>query len=251
MTNSPAHDPSDDRPQGHDDPAVQAEWRRLEAERLAEERAEAREDADEATHQPDARRNDRIWQPLAFAVALAAGIVVAALVNRPRQQPSNEDAQAQAVKQALDSWREAGGGEPADGAGPRLKRAASTATLPAERLAIRVALRDGAGRERLESLLAASGLRIEGDLEAAVQGASAQDDTPSERLAVSGRPAAVDALLDALAAASAVLAIEGDGVFVDASTPAAEAAQPEPAPAVPERVRLWIEIADRAAEPAP
>ncbi len=251
MTNSSASDLPDDQRQNPDDPAVQAEWRRLEAERLAEERAEAREDAEEATQHPGTPRNERGWQPLAFAVALVAGIVVAMLVNRPRQKPSAEEAQAEAVKQALESLREAVGGVAPDGEGPRLRRVASTAALPAERLTIRVALRNEAARERLESLLAASGLRIEGDLEAAVQAGSAQSESSAERLAVSGRPAAVDALLDALAAASAVLAIEADGVFVESNEPVAEPAPSEPSPPAPDRVRLWIEIADRVAEPAP
>ena len=251
MTHSPARDLPDDQRQNSDDPAVQAEWRRLEAERLAEERAEAREDAEEATQQPDTRRSDRGWQPLAFAVALAAGIVVAMLVNRPRQKPSTEEARAEAVKQALESLREAGGGLASNDEGPRLRRVASTAAIPAERLTIRIAPRNDAGRERLEALLAASGLRIEGDLGAAVQAGSAQGESSVERLAVSGRPAAVDALLDALAAAAAVLAIEADGVLVEASEPAAEPATSEPAVAVPDRVRLWIEIAERPAEPAP
>jgi hypothetical protein len=61
------------------DPAVEAEWRRLEAERIAEERAEACEDAVEPPRPPLPR-----WGWLAIAGALAAGLVVAVLVNLPR-----------------------------------------------------------------------------------------------------------------------------------------------------------------------
>lgn len=61
------------------DPAVEAEWRRLEEQRLAEERAEACEDAAEPARPPLPR-----WGWLAIAGALAAGLLVAALVNVPR-----------------------------------------------------------------------------------------------------------------------------------------------------------------------
>ena len=59
-------------------PAVEAEWRRLEEERIAEERAEAYEDAVEPPQPPVPR-----WGWLAIAGALAAGLLVAALVNMP------------------------------------------------------------------------------------------------------------------------------------------------------------------------
>lgn len=61
------------------DPAVEAEWRRLEEERIAEERAEASEDAVEPPRPPVPR-----WEWLAMAGALAAGLLVAVLVNLPR-----------------------------------------------------------------------------------------------------------------------------------------------------------------------
>lgn len=254
---------SQQQPDDPDDPAVQAEWRRLEAERLAEERAEAREDAAEAAHEPVPVRSRRHRQPLAFAAALVSGIVVAILVNRPRPSAVDEEAQALAVREAMQSWTEKAGGDARDGEGPRIKRGASSAELPSERLRIRVGLRDDRSRERLESLLAASGLRIEGDLDTAVEeAAAAAGNVAAERLVVSGRPAAVDALLDSLAASSAVLGLEGDGVFVEASAEPAPEIAPETAqeaaaesPAAtqpgqpPARVRLIIEIAEAAAEP--
>lgn len=61
------------------DPAVEAEWRRLEEERIAEERAEACEDAVDPPQPPVPR-----WGWLAIAGALAAGLLVAVLVNTPR-----------------------------------------------------------------------------------------------------------------------------------------------------------------------
>lgn len=245
------------QPDDQDDPAVQAEWQRLETERLAEERAEAREDAAEAAHQPAAVGRDRGRQPLAFALALAAGIIVAILINRPRPSAVDEEAQALAVREAMQSWSAAGDGDTAEGEGPRIRRAVSSAALPAERLLIRVGLRDDRSRERLESLLAASGLRIEGDLETAVEeAAAAAGHVAAERLVVSGRPADVDALLDGLAASSGVLGLEGGGLFVETpSEPAADtSAAAEGAPAVkpeepPARVRLVIEIAETVAEP--
>lgn len=247
------------QPDDKDDPAVQAEWRRLESERLAEERAEAREDADEAAHEPAAVRSDRRWQPLAFALALAAGSLVAFIINRPRSTVTTEESQAQAVREALKSWSDTTAADAQGGEGPRLERAASSAVLPPERLRIRVGLRDDRSRERLESLLAGSGLRIEGDLDAAVEeAAAAAGAVAAERLVVSGRPAAVDALLDALAASAAVLALEGEGVFVEvAAEPSAEpAASPGAPPAdsppePPARVRLVIEIAEVVPEAAP
>jgi len=61
------------------DPAVEAEWRRVEEERIAVERAEASEDAVEPPRPAVPR-----WEWLAMAGALAAGLLVAVLVNLPR-----------------------------------------------------------------------------------------------------------------------------------------------------------------------
>lgn len=61
-----------------DEAAVAAEWRKLEAERLAEEREEAREDADE-----DAPPAGRRWPWRALAAALIAGLVLALALNWP------------------------------------------------------------------------------------------------------------------------------------------------------------------------
>lgn len=65
---------------GPADPRVDAEWERIELERLAGEIAEAREDAAvaETTSEPRQR-----WPWMTMLAALAAGLLVAALVNMP------------------------------------------------------------------------------------------------------------------------------------------------------------------------
>lgn len=60
------------------DEAVDAEWRKIEAERIAEEREEAREDA--LDPEPHRRR----WSWWAFAAALVAGGILAAALNSSR-----------------------------------------------------------------------------------------------------------------------------------------------------------------------
>jgi hypothetical protein len=61
-----------------DDAAIEGEWRKIEAERIAEEREEAREDL--LTPEPSRRR----WPWLAFAGALAAGVIAALVLNSPK-----------------------------------------------------------------------------------------------------------------------------------------------------------------------
>jgi len=255
MTKPHNHPPSPEP----DDPAVQAEWRRLEEERLAEERAEAREDAEEAAHEPAGRRPRGTWPLIAFAIALAAGIVAALVVNRPPPATTTADGQAAAVSRTVGAWGEHAAGD-AEDAGRRLVRVASTAVIPPERLWVRIGLRGERGRDRFETLLASSGLRIEGDLDAAAADGAAEEEAAAEKLAVSGRPAAVDKLLDALASSSALLTLEAEGLLAEppaeegpaqAAEPAAEEppAEPEPAARQPERVRLRIEIIELPSEP--
>lgn len=62
------------------DAEVEAEWRRIEEQRLAEERAEATEDA--ADPVPPATRAQ--WPWIVLAAALAAGIAATVVINRPR-----------------------------------------------------------------------------------------------------------------------------------------------------------------------
>ncbi|MEX0670428.1 MAG: hypothetical protein WD060_08240 [Pirellulales bacterium] len=73
-----------------DDSAVEAEWQRLEAERIAEEIEEARDDVADATRQQ--RRPPWTW--LAMLASLAAGVLVAAGLNLLPQQGGREVAMA-------------------------------------------------------------------------------------------------------------------------------------------------------------
>ena len=61
-----------------DEAAVAAEWRRIEAERIAEEQEEARADVEDDIP-PAALR----WPWQAFAAALLAGLVLAIALNWP------------------------------------------------------------------------------------------------------------------------------------------------------------------------
>ncbi len=62
------------------DAEVEAEWRRIEEQRLAEERAEATEDAADPVPPPTKSR----WPWLVLVAALAAGIAATIAINRPR-----------------------------------------------------------------------------------------------------------------------------------------------------------------------
>lgn len=66
--------------QADPDRAVADEWQAIEAARLAEERAEAAADIAEAAHEPSPRRH---WPWLALVGALAAGLLVTLILNRP------------------------------------------------------------------------------------------------------------------------------------------------------------------------
>jgi hypothetical protein len=83
-------------PPGTDDAPIAAEWRRLEAERIAEEREEAHEDeVVAAPHQTRSR-----WPWLALAGALAAGVLVAVVLDFPR----TDREVAMAPAPAGDAW---------------------------------------------------------------------------------------------------------------------------------------------------
>lgn len=230
------------------DPALEAEWERLEAERLAEEREEARVDAEEASHHPPTKTFDRRLLVLAFAIALVAGGVVAFLVNRPQPRPANDAEQVAAVQRAVDVWAEANRIDEAALRSAGVQRITSTAAVPSDQLSIRVVIRDQQGRDRFESLLAASGLRIESDRDRA-----AEPDAVVDSLAVSGKPADVDALLDRLIASPTMLEVHSAALLAGVSKDAAgaEAAAPAlPVTTAPEaapRVRLRVEVAEAAA----
>ncbi len=65
-----------------DDAEVETEFKRIEHERIAHERAEAREDIESADPSHAADRSPQAWQLIALAVALAVGIVAALFASR-------------------------------------------------------------------------------------------------------------------------------------------------------------------------
>jgi hypothetical protein len=234
------------------DPALEAEWQRLEAERLAEERAEARDDAAEAAHHPPPRPADRRAVVQAFAVALAAGGLLAFLMNRPQPQPATDAEQVAAVRRAVDEWAEANRIDEAALHAAGVRRIMSTADVPSDQLSIRVVIRDQQGRDRLESLLAASGLRIESDRDRPTEPEAVIDS-----LVVSGKPGDVDALLDRLIASPTMLEVRSPALLAGVSQEvgAAEAAaEITPPPAAADsgsspRVRLRVEVVEAEASP--
>lgn len=65
-----------------DDSEVETEFKRIEHERIAHERAEAREDIESADPNHAADRSPQSWQLFALAMALAVGIVAAIFASR-------------------------------------------------------------------------------------------------------------------------------------------------------------------------
>ena len=237
------------------DPTLEAEWKRLESERLAEERAEARVDAEEAAEHPSANESNRRLVVLAFAVALMAGGMLAFLVNRPGPGPVTEPEKVAVVRRAVDEWAEANRIDEAALRAAGVRRIMSTAAVPSDQLSIRVLIRDDRGRDRLESLLAASGLRIESDGDT-----SAESEAVIDSLAVSGKPSDIDALLDRLIASPTMLevyspallaSIPKDAVIAEHATDDVTAPPPSAAdaPAAPPRVWLRVEVVEVATNP--
>ncbi|NDC63209.1 MAG: hypothetical protein EBZ59_04310 [Planctomycetia bacterium] len=229
-----------------DDVEVADEWQRIEQERIAGERAEAMEDVggeNVAGVAPAGDRGRGLWPLAAMAAALAAGVLFAFAINRPARMD---------VGQATVPV----GGTPGPDRGPSFAAARGPSSVAAAGratgLLVRVYLRDDRGRGRLEEVLAASDLRIEsGETDTAATPAAAEDSRravgPSEWLTVEGPPAAVDALLAALAEPTVSLSLEP--TEATAPSPADQEARQEPAEtaASPSAVRLRIEIIDQPA----
>lgn len=173
---------------GDDDAAVEAEWLRIERERLEEEIAEARAGAAEPADEPMRHR----WPWMVLVGALAAGLLTAIVINRPggpgdrevalvegqraddaRRERRNEKSAEQKPQAAgTDIWLDHADAQEAKkalatkAAPPALAaRSAAAATAPQ---ALRAApgsqartviyrIRTAADRKRLEDLLAASG----------------------------------------------------------------------------------------------
>lgn len=219
---------------------VEAEWRRIERQRLEGEIAEARDDAAEPAPEPMRQR----WPWIALAGALAAGVLVAVVINRPggpadrevalveqdatrRQANGAEDSEKQAIEpRVADKWleetQEASEKLTAAAAAPAREKAAAVAEPAVRTVTYRI--RTAADRERLDALVEASASTKREPM-GQQQGQQAADQMPSEanraqakpgsgemnlrvrkggaaaeRIEISGPAAAIASLVDALAA---------------------------------------------------
>lgn len=134
------------------DRAVDDEWRAIEAERIAVERAEAAVDLDDAVQERSAVTAVGRWPWLALAGALAAGLLVAVVLDRrpgmgrdvamveraaaaPRQRAIEPPSSAAAVAENRAEWRADADPSPAAEAkaavaSPELERASAPAVAP-------------------------------------------------------------------------------------------------------------------------
>ena len=199
------------------------EWQHIEEQRIAEERAEAGEDAS-AVEESAGREKmlpthwNRYWQILALSGALAAGVLVSIVIDKSRSEKNlgEETAQLQKKQSASPSP-----------ASPRSLAAAATAqngtvhlsaaAAPPEGLRVRVRMQNKNGHERLEELLAASDFRIE------------SSDNEPQQIIGTGSVEAIDALLASLAEPSESLLLEEIPLLLAAAdTSATRFAPPSP-----------------------
>ena len=230
------------------DPKIQAEWNRLQDKRIAEERAEASNDAEEAHDHPAHQDHNRRFLWKAFTVALIAGLVLAVFLNRPQPELDSDESQTVAVRRAVDVWAEANQIDEEALLNAAIRRIHSTATVPENQRVLRVVVCDEKGRDRMESLLAASGLRIESDQQAH----EGEDDIDS--LVVSGPPADVDALIDRFIASPTMLEVVSPALLAkspptsDTTAQSQALAHPplssESPVQTPTRVRLRVEVVE-------
>ena len=212
------------------DPEVKAEWQRIETQRIAEEQAEAKEDSQAPRVAGRPRWPLRAWQTAAMAGALAAGVLVTLVLNRPRvEQEGRETAMVSAPRMAARSLSRAAADKSVvqglaehdaiEDANRRSIVLITAADAPPTGLRVRVRLRDERGRQRLEELLAASHVRIQTDEFA--QSKSDRKKESDEIIGGSGTPAAIDALLAALSEPSDSLVLEAvpsESAAADADT---------------------------------
>jgi hypothetical protein len=187
---------------------VEAEWRRIERQRLEGEIAEARDDAAEPAPVPMRQR----WPWIALAGALAAGVLVAVVIDRPGGPADREVALVEqraarrlatggagSAKQAIeprvaDKWLEetqeaseklaAAAAAPA-AAAPAREQAAAEAEHKVRTVTYRI--RTAADRERLDALVAAS-VALKRERLGRQQGQQAADQMPSEANRVEAKP---------------------------------------------------------------
>ncbi len=212
------------------DPEVKAEWQRIETQRIAEEQAEAKEDSQAPRVAGRPRWPLRAWQTAAMAGALAAGVLVTLVLNRPRvEQEGRETAMVSPPRLAARSLSRDGADKSVvqglaehDAMRDANRRSIvliTAADAPPTGLRVRVRLRDEQGRQRLEELLAASHVRIQTDEFA--QAKSDRKKESDEIIGGSGTPAAIDALLASLSEPSDSLVLEAvpsESAAADADT---------------------------------
>ncbi len=195
------------------DEAVEQEWQRVERDRLDEERAEALED-EEATS--EARRtdglsaaSDRRWLKPAMTVALAAGLLVAVMLNLGDppavDAPPGRGPQARTVEVA-----ERPEIDPVALAERMIARGIElTEGRPSMgTLHMTVHLGDREGRRQFEELLARSRVRL--DREETMEGGRV------ERIGCFGRAAEVDRLLETLAVSSGSVVVQAGSLSREA-----------------------------------
>lgn len=195
------------------DEKVEEEWQRLEKQRLAQERAEAFEDEDAIR---EARRmegrsagSDRHWLKPALSIALAAGLLVAVLLNigdqtstdttAPPLQQTNAVAtveRPQVDPVALAERMIARGIELTEG-----RQSMGT-------LHMTIHLGDREGRRQFEELLARS--RVQLDREETMTGGRV------ERIGCLGRAAEVDRLLETLAVSTGSVVVQAGSLSREA-----------------------------------
>ena len=199
------------------------EWQHIEEQRIAEERAEAGEDAS-AVEESAGREKmlpthwNRYWQILALSGALAAGVLVSIVIDKSRSEKDLRE------ETALLQKKQSASPSPAS---PRSLAAAATAqngtvhlsaaAAPPEGLRVRVRMQNKNGHERLEELLAASDFRIE------------SSDNEPQQIIGTGSVEAIDALLASLAEPSESLLLEEIPLLLAAAdTSATRFAPPSP-----------------------